>query len=171
MLARTRRLAAASLAFMGLTDGVDLLFPALAGSSDISFIALDALEALNEKALPFLMSGLENSEWRRHIKNCLIRMTHPDVVPTVMLGLQSAQPHVRSAAAYILSLKASPCTTEVLIAALEDEDIHVQTHAAWALWAIDTPKAMAAMEHWRSKLSPDDQSRFNRGYALADEYD
>lgn len=166
---RVRSLAAASLAFMGFTDGIELIIPHLGGY--LSDPCASALESLGEKAFPILIAGLENWEWKFKIVGFLVLVKHPGVVPAVISGLKSSQPQIRSDAAHILGQRADPRATEALITALEDEVISVQASAAWALRRIGTPEAMAAMEQWRIKLSPDDQSQFDSGHTLAIEHD
>lgn len=163
VLIHIRRLAAASLAFMGYTDGIELLVRNIAGGLALPWTVWQAMESLGEKAFPFLISELEREGERGNhmqIIQLLGAMKNPGAVPVVEIGLRNSDPHVRGEAAHCLGEYADPCSTKALFAALKDQYLYVQFAAARTLLKIATQEARAAVEQWRLKLSPDEQSRF-----------
>lgn len=153
-----RRLAAASLAFMGFTDGVELLISIMVGGFGGPWTAWKALESLGEKLLPFMKAELEKEDEQRrhmHIVRLIEDIKSPDAIPLIAMGLKSSDPHVRSEAIGVLCKYADPRATDALNAALEDEDFNVQRDVARALLKIGTPEAMAAVEQWQINQAPD----------------
>lgn len=100
-----RRLAAASLAFMGHTDGVELLIPVMVGGVGRPWTVWKALANLGEKVLPFLKAELEKEDEQRrhmHIMQLLGDIKSPDAVPLIEMGLSSNDPLVQGEAIHEL---------------------------------------------------------------------
>lgn len=166
VLIHIRRLAAASLAFMGYTDGIELLVRNIAGGLALPWTVWQAMESLGEKAFPFLISELEREGERGNhmqIIQLLGAMKNPGAVPVVEIGLRNSDPRVRGEAAHCLGEYADPCSTKALFAALKDQYLYVQFAVARTLLKIATQEARAAVEQWRLGLPPDAQYRFDNG--------
>lgn len=161
-----RRLAAASLAFMGHTDGVELLIPVMVGGLGGPWTIWHALASLGEQVLPFLKRELEKEDVQRrhmHIMQLLGDIKSPDAVSLLVMGLRSSDPLVQGEAAHFLSKCADSRSTGALIATLNDQYYYVQFCAARALLEIGTQEAQIAVEQWRLSLPPDAQYRFDNG--------